>query len=233
VEIKEKMRLIKKHIGFFFLFLSLLSCNAQEDKANSFFLPSKDSSTGIEVNDPKEVVHIKNNIYKYNNKLYFAQNYFKKQNVNNGIKVIEKGLFLIDSTGSESIDNILDLKTYKQLREYSLYTDKNNVYYSTSSLEYATPPVFILELNPLKLRIIDKSDEYISDDQNVYCLRNGKKILTNPEKFKIIEIDGIVFGIDSKRIYSMCEPMSPKDFIENFENISLSVKDSIIREYIK
>lgn len=227
-QLKNKSLVI---IGLLAILCFSSNCMNVSSQTSVFFIESDDTS------DPKiipadEVSNIQNNLYSYKSTTYLGVNYSESKPVDNKIKKMQKGIFLYDVLLKKPIDQVVDVKSYTSLLDHVLYQDKNNIYYISN--DAYIPSISILNLNPKNSRIVDNNNEYLSDGNKIYCIRNGKEIKTDAvATFQVIEVNGLTLGIDSTKVYSMCEAMSPKDFKENFESIKANVRDSIINKYFK
>ncbi|WP_281991308.1 hypothetical protein [Aquimarina aggregata] len=207
------------------------NCMNLSNQTAIFFIESDDTSNP-KILPANEVKNIQNNLYSYKNNTYLGVNYYESKLVDNKIKKIVKGVFLYDAILKKPIDQIIDIKSYKPILDHTLYKDKNNIYYISN--DAYIPSVRVLDLNSGNSKILDDTNEYLSDGNKIYCIRNGKEIKTDfVSTFKVIKVNGIPLGIDSTKVYSMCEALSPKDFKENFESIKINSRDSIINKYFK
>ncbi|KZS38922.1 hypothetical protein AWE51_15180 [Aquimarina aggregata] len=196
-----------------------------------FFIENDDASDS-KIIPADEVSTIQNNLYSYKSTTYLGVNYYESKLVDNKIKKVVKGIFLYDVLLKKPIDQIIDIKSYKPILDHTLYKDKSNIYYISN--DAYIPSVRVLDLNSGNSKILDDTNEYLSDGNKIYCIRNGKEIETDfVSTFKVIKVNGIPLGIDSTKVYSMCEALSPKDFKENFESIKINSRDSIINKYFK
>lgn len=221
---------IRFYIKIFFI--GLFSCTSNKTiDSNDFYIRNYNLKSDIKILT-KDVIHIKNNIYEYQGILYLSIDDMSKMlNNNKEIINVKLGNFLLDSLGHKPIKNIIDLDSYKSLINEYIHIDKNNLY--ISQVENGCHHcIKVLNVNVDKLKILDKRYTYASDGDKIYCLRYGEEIKTKfPNTFKVIELNGSPYGIDSTSIYSMCEPMPPSDFMKYYDNIEYKVRDSIVKKY--
>lgn len=223
----------KRFLTYFFFTLCLFSCLNKID-SNDFWIHDYNLNHIVKVPN-NDVVHIKNNIYKHKDKLYLTIAHFvTKSNYQNQIFKVNAGKFLLDSIDDKAISNLIDLDSYKELKkEGSIHIDKNSLY--ISQLENGCHHcIKVLNVNVSQFKVLDDSSSYGFDGDKIYCLRYGKEIKTKyPKTFQVIEINNSKFGIDSTSIYSMCDPMSPSDFMKYYDHIEYKVRDSIVKRYFQ
>ncbi|WP_271785415.1 DKNYY domain-containing protein [Aquimarina algiphila] len=207
------------------------SCSTKID-SNTFWVNDYNLNDPVKVSN-KDVIHIKNNIYKYKNKLHLAIFHSTIEPNNNGLVVYtDAGNMLLDSINGKKINEIIDLNSYREFKKGGgIHMDKNNLYI-TQIENGCYQCIKVLNVNVNQIKILDRLSNYVSDGDKVYCLRYGKEINTkHPKAFHVIELNGVSYGIDSTSIYEMCEPMPPSDFMKYYDHIEYKVRDSIIKKY--
>lgn len=210
-----------------------LSCRSNLDNN-----PNEDFYTGIfsgdsdpkKVND-RSVERLKENIYMLNDTLcmgipYYEKTYDKKKQA--AIPRL-KGTYLLKIEESETKD--INLDNYRFLLKDLLATDDEGIYYFPPN--YEVPSVIKLDLDPDTFQFLDDEHTFVKDDKRVFCLPANSYLLTTSEDFLTFKIKGVVFGTDGKYLYEYDERISPEIFRMNYNFISLTEKDSIIKRFLK
>lgn len=238
------METTKKIIFILIYAVLTLSCVGKKNelltKKDNFFIrnyqPYQHMPLAINTNDVK---HLKMNLYSYKNKLHIGIDYQVKRydKISDAIAPEVLGILLLDTISKFptntnpnkiTVNNVIDTISYKKIFD-NVFFDKNNIYV-ISYVPYLGQ-AYVLDINLNKLRIIN--DEYIADNEKVYCIHSKPmEIRTKfPKTFKIINHNGLTLGVDSTYIYSMCEPMRPKYFLQEFESIPVSDRYLIVNKH--
>lgn len=225
MEIKEKiMKRLLIYLVVTLTTISFLFCSKTD--CNQFYIGKFGKNEDPEKIDKHNVSHLKDNLYKIGNELYFGINYKEKiyDKKNDAIVTKCKGIFL-----SNDIKEI-DSSTYKFIVQNFIAKDKNQIYFFPEN--YEIPSAFILKLDPDKYTILDSKNTYIKDNKYVFCIPENSYLNVDANKFQVIELEEIVLGTDGIYFYEYTDKISIDKFFTGYDFINREIKDSLINKYI-
>lgn len=194
MEIKKKII-----ISLYTSFLFLNGCS--QTKQNNFYI---EQNSGIEKITSK-IENLKENIYKYNGKIYLGSEYTRTVIDENGsLKKEVLGIYLHKKINKSDVNQVVDVKSYEILIKNKLYKDERRVYLFPKG-KGCFLCLKILDINPNHLKILN--NEYIIDDKNIYCINDGitLPVLDVKHFTTFTDSEGVIYGVSKEQVFSNCE----------------------------